>query len=166
VSFVPLVVACTFGLSRKDSATEQTIAAFTILCIFFLVGFPIYQILCTSSRSKEEVGTPAYHLYTDGTMLNKWGFIYAPFRATSLRFIIPVYVQLPLKGLFVSCGQGSPVAQAVGLFTIDLAFVVLITVFRPYALRSTNVWNIAISVVILLNSALLLLFSNIFGVSV
>src|ERR1700759_4664650 len=41
LSFVPLLVSCTFELSRRDSPTEQAIAAFTILYVLFIVGHPI-----------------------------------------------------------------------------------------------------------------------------
>src|ERR1700753_2284357 len=67
--FVPLLVACTFELFRKDSSAEQTMAALTIFSLLYLVAFSIYRILWTGRTSEEEFGTPVYYLYTDDSML-------------------------------------------------------------------------------------------------
>jgi Transient receptor potential (TRP) ion channel len=160
------MVSCVFELVQRDSSAEQAIAVCTLLSLLFLVSFALYKIVQTSRLSDKLFANAAYLLFKDDSMITKWGFLYSQFRARSTFFLIPMYGYLFMKSFFVSCGQNAPIVQAVGMFTIDLIFFVLLVVLRPYAFRATNGWNVAISVITLLNSTLLLLFSNIFDVPV
>jgi hypothetical protein len=105
-------------------------------------------------------------LFSDPAVLNKWGFLYVQYKATTSYFIIPTLLFSLVKGGFVAFGQKHSVVQAIGLFVLDLMFLVAVAVLRPYMDKTTNVFYISIASVNFFNGLLLLLFSGIFGLPV
>jgi hypothetical protein len=106
---------------------------------------------------------PAYILYSDPACLNKWGFLYVQYRATAYYFVIPVLGYLLLKGIFIAFGQKAQVVQAVAFLIIEAAFLVAVSVIRPWMDKRTNIFNISIAACNFLNAIFLLVFSNVFN---
>ena len=106
---------------------------------------------------------PAYILYSDPSALNKWGFLYVQFRATAYYYIVPVLVYILVKALFIAFGQGSGIAQAIGLLIIEAAFLIAVSILRPWMDKKTNVFNISIAAINFLNTIWLLIFTEVFG---
>jgi Transient receptor potential (TRP) ion channel len=125
-----------------------------------------YNVWHRARRSIALHHNPAYILFSDNAILNKWGFLYVQFKATMYFFIIVILLHTLAKALFIAFGQRHGTVQAVGLLVLELVLLVAICIMRPYMDKKTNGVNISIAVVNFLNVILLLFFSNIFGVPV
>lgn len=96
------------------------------------------------------------------TALNKWGFLYVQYRATAYYFVIPVLGYLLIKGMFIAFAQKASVVQAVALLIIEAAFLIAVSVIRPWMDMKTNVFNISIAAINFLNAIFLLMFTEVF----
>jgi len=102
-------------------------------------------------------------LYTNATTLEKYGFLYTPFRASAYYYIIPSLTYILVKSMFVALGQGSGTTQAVALVVIEAAALISASVLRPWMDKPTNAINISICVINFLNAVLLLIFTGVFN---
>lgn len=150
-------------LTKRNSEAESTLAACTLLNLLFLAVHTIFKVVRLGYRSKKKFGTSTYQLYKNISAVKKWGLLYAQYRAGSVSYLIPLWATVVTKSLFVGCAHQAPTVQAIALFILDLSFSVLTIVWRPYALSTANAWSVTISTITTLNSVLLLLFSDIFG---
>jgi hypothetical protein len=107
--------------------------------------------------------TPAYILFSDPHALNKWGFLYMPFRASAYYFIVPILGYYVVKGLFIGLAQKSGITQAIGLILIEAAALIAASVLRPWMDKKLNSFNISIAVVNFINAICLLIFTDVFG---
>ncbi len=158
-----MTVLCLWELTQRDSAAEVVLALFFFISMSFSLGWAALKVFRIAKRSVSMHKNPAYILYSDPTALNKWGFLYVQFRATAYYFIMPVLVYILLKGIFVAFGQGSGIAQAVGLVIIEAGFLIGVSILRPWMDKKTNAFNIAIAAVNFLNTIFLLVFTQVFN---
>jgi hypothetical protein len=159
----PLVsVLCMWELTQRDSAAEVVLAIFFFFGILFLLAYAAFKIISIARRSINLHRNPAYILFSDPQTLNKWGFLYVPYRASGYYFFAPVLVYVLIKSMFIALAQDKPVVQAVALLLIEAAALITTSVLRPWMDKSTNSFNIAIYAVNFINSIFLLIFSNVF----
>lgn len=158
-----MVVLCFWELTVRDSAGEVALAIFTIVTMVCVLGWAASKVIRIAQRSITMHKNPAYILYSDPVSLNKWGFLYVQFKATAYFFVVPVLLYILLKGMFVGLGQGSAVTQAIALVLLEAAFLIGISILRPYMDKKTNAFNIAIAAVNFVSAIFLLVFSNIFN---
>jgi hypothetical protein len=161
-----MVVLCFWELTRRDSPAEAALAVLTLLSITILLGWAAAKVWLIAKRSVRLHQNPAYMLFSDPAVLNKWGFLYVQYKATTSYFIIPTLLFSLVKGGFVAFGQKHHIVQAIGVFILELMFLVAVTVLRPYMDRTTNAFYISIASVNFFNGLLLLLLSGIFGLPV
>jgi hypothetical protein len=83
IGFLPMVVLCFWELTRRDSPAEAALAVLTLLCIISLLGWAAVKVFLIARRSVQLHQNPAYMLFSDPTVLNKWGFLYIQYRATT-----------------------------------------------------------------------------------
>lgn len=107
--------------------------------------------------------TPAYILFSDPNALNKWGFLYMPFRASAYYFIVPILGYFVVKGLFIGLAQHSGITQAIGFILIEAAALISASVLRPWMDKKLNSFNISIAAVNFINAICLLIFTDVFG---
>lgn len=163
IGFLPMTVLGFWELTQLDSAAE------VILAVLFLFGLTIplalaaFNVMRVAKRSEELHKTPAYLLYSDPSVLHKWGVLFVPFRATACWYIAATLLYTLLKAGFIGLGQKSGVAQAVALIIIEALALVSASVIRPWMDKSTNGIHIAIFAVSFLNAIFLLIFTNIFN---
>jgi hypothetical protein len=131
-----------------------------------LLGWGAYKVQRLARRSIKLHKSPAYILYSNLESLNKWGFLYVPFKATMYFFIIPVLLYLFAKGLFIALGQNHGTVQAIGLVVLEFIMLIGVCVMHPYMDKKTNAFNISIAVVNFVNALILLFFTGIFHVPV
>jgi hypothetical protein len=159
----PLVsVLCLWEFTQRDSAAEVVLAVFFFFGILFLLSYAAFKIISIARRSINLHRNPAYILFSDPQTLNKWGFLYVPYRASGYYFFAPVLVYVLIKSMFIALAQDKPVVQAVALLLIEAAALITTSVLRPWMDKSTNSFNIAIYAVNFINAILLLIFSNVF----
>ncbi|KAI4106189.1 MAG: hypothetical protein LQ339_003187 [Xanthoria mediterranea] len=163
IGYPQMTVLCLWELTQRDSAAEVVLALFFFISMSFSLGWAALKVFRIAKRSVSMHKNPAYILYSDPTALNKWGFLYVQFRATAYYFIMPVLVYILLKGIFVAFGQGSGIAQAVGLVIIEAGFLIGVSILRPWMDKKTNAFNIAIAAVNFLNTIFLLVFTQVFN---
>ncbi|KAE9976963.1 hypothetical protein BLS_001738 [Venturia inaequalis] len=164
ITFPQIIVLGFWELTRRDSPAETALAVCTIVTVLALLFWGSYNVWHRARRSIALHGNPAYILFSDSAILNKWGFLYVQFKATMYFFIIINLLHILMKALFIAFGQKNGTVQAVGLLVLELIMLVTICVMRPYMDKKTNGVNISIAVVNFINVILLLFFSNIFGV--
>jgi len=166
ITFPQIIVLGFWEITRRDSAAEAVLAVSTILIFLCLLTWACYNVWHRARRSIALHKNPAYILFSDNSVLSKWGFLYVQFKASMYYFIIPILLLTLVKGLFIAFGQKSGDVQAIALVVLELIFLVLICVLRPYMDKKTNGFNIAIAAVNLFNVLLLLFFTGILGVPV
>lgn len=163
IGFPQLSVLCLWELVERDSPAVVVMAILAYLIVLATLGFAAYKVISLARRSLELYKNPAYILYSDPVSLNRWGFLYVQFRATAYYFIVPVLLYAFLKACFIAFGQGSGKAQAVGIFLIELAYLIGVSYLKPYMDKMTNAFNIAISAINLINAFMFMFFSQLFN---
>jgi hypothetical protein len=131
----------------------------------YVMAAHIGKLLCTARCSSKHYGGAAYMLYGNVRSLHTRGFLYAPYRVRALEFLVPSLLHAVGKAIVVGT-QCAPVTQVVMLFAFDLILLAAVCIYRPYMDRALNVVHIAIAVMAVVNSTLLLLFSNVFRLPV
>lgn len=163
IGWAQMCVLCLWELTRRDSTAEVILAVIMFLSMATVLGWAAFKVITLAKRSIAMHKNPAYILYSDPACLNKWGFLYVQYRATAYYFVIPVLGYLLLKGMFIAFGQKAQVVQAVAFLVIEAAFLVAVSVIRPWMDKRTNIFNISIAACNFLNAIFLLVFSNVFN---
>jgi len=163
IGYTQMSVLCLWELTRRDSVAEVVVAVFYWVAMTAALAWASFKVIRIAKRSVTMHKNPAYILYSDPTALNKWGFLYVQYRATAYYYIIPQLAYLLLKSMFIAFGQGSGVAQAVGLLIIEAGWLVGVSIFRPWMDKKTNVFNISIAAIGFLSAIFLLIFTDVFN---
>lgn len=139
------------------------------LALFFLVSltgtllWAAFKVIRIAKRSVSMHKNPAYILYSDPKVLNKWGFLYVQFRATAYYFILPVLAYIFLKAIFIAFSQANGVVQAIGLLIIEAGALIAFSIIRPWMDKRTNAFNISIGFFNFINVIFLLIFTKVFN---
>lgn len=163
IGYTQMCVLCFWELVRRDSAAEVALAVLTITTMIASLAWASSKVILIARRSITMHKNPAYILYSDPVALNKWGFLYVQFKASSYYFIVPILVYILIKGMFIGIAQHSGTVQAVALVLIEGAFLVAVSVIRPFMDKKTNAFNISIAAVNFLSSLFLLIFTEVFN---
>ena len=163
IGFTQLLVLSFWEFTRNDSPAVVLIA-----CLFFLLPTALmvlaaYRTISFARRSIRERDNPAALLFGDERVLHRYGFFYTMFKAKFYWWNIVVLSYIFVKAAFIGFSQGSGKLQALVIWFADLAYVIGLCYYRPYLDKRTNIINICISVVTVLNSFLFLFFSDLFG---
>lgn len=163
IGFPQICILCLWELTKRDSAAEVVLALCFFLSMTLALAWAAVKVYRIANRSVSMHKNPAYILYSDPSCLNKWGFLYVQFRATAYYFIMPVLFYIFVKALFIAFSQGSGVVQAIGLLITEAAFLIGVSILRPWMDKKTNGFNIAIAAVNFLNTIFLLIFTAVFN---
>ena len=163
IGYTQMAVLCLWELTVRDSAAEVVLAIFYFLAMSAALFWAALKVIRIAKRSVSLHKNPAYILYSDPTALNKWGFLYVQYRATAYYFIFPQLAHVLIKSMFVALGQGSPVAQSIGLLIVEATWLITVSIMRPWMDKKTNSFNIAIAAVNFLNTIFLLIFTDVFN---
>jgi hypothetical protein len=163
VGFAQLSVLCLWELTERDSPAVIVLAILAYLIVVAVLGFAAYRVIMLARRSTVLHQNPAYTLFSDPATLNRLGFLYVQFRATAYYFIVPLLIYTFCKSCFIAFGQPSGKVQAMGVFLIELAYLIGICYVKPYMDKTTNGINIAISVINFINALFFLFFSQLFN---
>lgn len=159
----PLI--CTFCLwefTQSDSPAEIVLAVFFLVSTLVTLGFGTWKVITIARRSISNHSNPAYILFADPNVINKWGFLYIQFKASAYYTIAPLLAYIFLKSLFLAVAQKSGVTQAIAFIILEAAALIGASVMRPWMDKATNTFNIMICVVNFINAICLLIFTNVF----
>ncbi|KOG96102.1 flavin adenine dinucleotide transporter [Saccharomyces eubayanus] len=163
IGFTQLTILSFWEFTERDSAGVIVIACLFIILSCGLMAWAAYRTIFFASKSVEMYNNPAALLYGDEYVLNKYGFFYTMFNANHYWWNAVLMTYVFIKALFIGFAQASGKTQALAIFIIDLAYFVAIIRNKPYLDRPTNIVNIFISTVTLVNSFLFMFFSDLFN---
>ena len=163
IGYTQMCILCLWELTVRDSAAEVVLAVFYFVSMTAALFWAAFKVIRIAKRSVALHKNPAYILYSDPTALNKWGFLYVQYRATAYYFIFPQLAYILLKALFIGLGQGSPIAQTIGLLITEALWLIAVSILRPWMDKKTNSFNIAIAAINFLNTIFLLIFTDVFN---
>jgi hypothetical protein len=161
-SFFPLSAQILYELRNHDSGAEIALAVCTFLCLSITMGFACFKIIKLQRQSFVDHGNSAFYLYSNSSVVNKLGFLFSPYKAECSWFLVPTLFYFMLKGAFIGASQDNSTALTLGIASLDVVFLILTALFRPYLDKGINVVNLAVCIVNVLNAGLLLEFSNLF----
>ncbi|CAR30174.1 transient receptor potential ion channel family protein [Lachancea thermotolerans CBS 6340] len=163
IGFTQLTLLSFWEFTQNDSPALIVIAVLFLIQSLGLMLWAAYRTISFARLSVEQRKNPAAILYGDQRVLDKYGFFYTMFSAKRYWWNCVILVYILLKSIFISFCQASGKTQALAIFIIDLAYFVVLIKFQPYFDRPTNIVNILITTVTLVNSFLFLFFSDLFG---
>jgi hypothetical protein len=163
IGFPQLLILSLWEFVERDSAAVIILAVFFLILCLGILCWNTFKVIIIGQKSIQLHGTPAYLLYSDSQVVNKYGFLYSQFAATHYYFIALVLGYTFLKACFISFAQSSGKTQGLAIFLIELAYLILVCWKRPYMDKMTNVINITICAIMTLNALFFLFFSGLFG---
>ena len=122
-----------------------------------------YRTTYFARKSVQKYNNPAALLYGDDYVLDKYGFFYSMFSANFYWWNNILLGYVFIKSLFIGFAQASGKTQALSIFILDLFYFVAIIRYKPYLDRPTNIMNIVICLVTVINSFLFMFFSDLFN---
>lgn len=165
IGFTQLTILSFWEFTQRDSAAVIVVACLFIILSVGLMAWSAYRTTFFAQRSIQAYNNPAALLYGDERVLNKYGFFYTMFNAKHYWWNIVILSYMFVKAIIIGFAQSSGQTQALMMFILDLIYFVAIIYFQPYLDRPTNIINIIISTVTLINSFLFLFFSDLFNQS-
>ncbi|CZR61622.1 related to Calcium_related spray protein [Phialocephala subalpina] len=163
IGYLPMALLSLWEFTQNDSPAEIFLAVIFFFGMTAALGFAAFKVFQIAKRSQQLHHTPAYLFYADAVVLNKWGFLYTQFRASSYFYLAPTLGYILVKAAFVGLGQKSGVTQAIALIIIEAAALIGASVLKPWMDKTTNGINISICVINFLNAIFLLIFTNVFN---
>lgn len=163
IGFSQLIILSLWEFVERDSPAVIVIAVLTLVMSLGLGAYACWNTFIYGSRSIQKYKNPAAILYGDSTVLHKFGFIYTMFNAKTYWFGSVLLSYALLKGIFIGLIQSSGKASSILLFVTDLAYTILLFVYKPFMNKSTNILNYCMSIVITINSLLFVFFSEVFN---
>ena len=162
IAFPQISLLSMWEFTQRDSPAVIVDAVVMMAVVSGLLIYGTLRVLLKGRMSKRLYKNPAYLLFGDANFLNRYGFLYTQFRADRYWWLLPLLCYGFFRSLFVAVLQEHGKAQALILFIIELFYFVCLCWIRPYLDKRTNIFNIFIHLVTLINSLFFLFFSNLF----
>lgn len=150
-------------LTVRDSTACIVLALFFFIVVVGVLAWAAVKVIRIAQKSVTQHKNPAYLLYSDQNSLNRWAFLYIQYRATAYYFLVPALVYLLVKCMFIAFGQSVGTVQAIALLILEIAYLVAVAKLKPWMDRKTNIFNIAIASINMVNTIFLLVFTGIFN---
>ncbi|ODQ78083.1 hypothetical protein BABINDRAFT_163108 [Babjeviella inositovora NRRL Y-12698] len=163
IGFTQLVILSLWQFFQRDSPAVVFLACVFLVFVVSILGWACFRTLKFGRESIQKYNNPAAKLYGDQRILDKYGFFYTMFNAQKYWFGAVILGYSLAKSMFIGLAQDSGKTQALAVFILDLAFLIVLLRTAPYLNRWTNCVNYAMAAVNLFNSLLFLFFSDLFG---
>ncbi|KAJ5485246.1 hypothetical protein N7539_005234 [Penicillium diatomitis] len=157
---------CCLGLwelVHQDSAAEIVLAICMWLTMTAVLCWAMFKVFQRARLSRTLRQDPAYTLYSDPVCLTRWGILYVNYRARTFWFMVPMFLYTLVKGATIAFGQSSPLAQAIVLLIVEIAFLVATAAIRPFMSKTANIFAITTAAINFLNAIFFLFFTEVFG---
>ena len=154
---------CLWELNQRDSPAAAVLAACFFVSMAGTLGWACYRILTIGKHSSilDPTRGPAYTLYSDPAALNRWGYLYAQFHTERYYHIVPLLIYILAKSLVIAFAQTAGIAQSFIILIIELAYLIIICILRPFLDERTNIVNIGVAAINFLNGILVMVFSGV-----
>lgn len=162
ISFPQVSLLAIWEFTQIDSPAVVVAAVVLLVVVTGVLCYGALRILIKGRESLRLYKNPAYLLFGDASFLNRFGFLYTQFKADTFWWLVPLLMYSFLRSLFVAVLQNYGKAQAMVVFVIELIYFIALCWIRPYLDKRTNIFNIAIHLVNLINALFFLFFSNLF----
>jgi len=162
LGYPPMTILSLWEFTQDDSPAEIMLAIIFLFGMSAALALAAFKVIQAAKRSGQIHKTPAYMLYADATVLNKWGFLYIQFRASAYYYVVLTLAYILVKVLFIGLSQKSGTTQGIALVVIEAAALVGAAMIRPWMDKPANAISISICVINFLNAIFLLVFTNIF----
>ncbi|KAL2861182.1 transient receptor potential ion channel family protein [Aspergillus lucknowensis] len=160
--FAPVCIFCLWEFTQHDSPAELVVAAVSFLSVAGALVWAAIRILLSRRHAATMQRHPGYTLFSDTSLLHKYGSLYVQYNAKSSYFAAVTLGYVFIKSLFIAFAQPSPTTQAVAFVVIDATMLVAVSILRPWTDRKTNAFNITLAAVNFLFSIFVLFFSGVF----
>ena len=158
-----MAILCMWELMVRDSIACIVLALFFFTVVVGVLAWAAVKVIRIAQRSVTQHKNPAYLLYSDQNSLNRWAFLYIQYRATAYYFLVPALAYLLVKCMFIAFGQRLGTVQAIALLILEVAYLVAVAKLKPWMDRKTNIFNISIASINMVNTIFLLVFTGIFN---
>lgn len=162
IAFPQVSLLSIWEFTQIDSPAVVVVAVVMLVVVTGLLTYGTIRIMIKGRESQRLYKNPAYLLFGDMSFLNRYGFLYTQFKADHFWWLVPLLCYSLLRSLFVAVLQQWGKAQAMVIFVIELVYFACLCWKRPYLDKRTNIFNIAIHLVNLINALFFLFFSNLF----
>ncbi|KAF9885091.1 hypothetical protein FE257_000731 [Aspergillus nanangensis] len=162
IGFLQMCILCLWEFTQNDSPAEVVLAVVMLVSCVVTVGVAVLRVVAYAKQSITLHNNPAYVLYSNPICLNKWGIMYTQYQATAYYFLVVQLAYTVVKSLFISLSQPAPIVLTVALVIIETTMLLATSILRPWMNRNTNVCNLAIASINMVNSIFLLIFSDVF----
>lgn len=162
IGFVQLTVFSLWEFTENDSGALMVLAVLFLISAVGISGWAAYRTYYFGTSSIANYKNPAAILYGNQKVLGKYGFSYTMYHADKFWWGGGFLIFNLVKAIFVALCQGSGKTQALVIFILDLGYLVAVARYKPFLDKSTNILNIIICTVVMLNSFFFLFFSNLF----
>lgn len=156
-------ILCLWELTVRDSTACIVLALFFFAVVNGVLAWAAVKVIRIAQQSVTQHKNPAYILYSDPSSLNRWGFLYIQYRATAYYFVVPALVYVLIKSMFIAFGQAVGTVQAIALLILEIGYLIAVVKMKPWMDRKTNIFNISIASINMINSIFLVVFSGIFN---
>lgn len=158
-----VVVFCVWELTERDSIACVIMAIVLLVIVLGILIQALIKLFLIGKESVQLYQNPAYSLYGDSKVLNKYGFLYVQYSALCYYWVMVSLSYIIIKLLIIGVLQGQGKVQAMIVFVVEVLYLIGVCAIRPFMDRRTNVFNILIHIVNVINLVFFLIFSEIFG---
>lgn len=162
IGLLQLLVLSLWEFTQQDSPALIVIAVLFVALIIAVFVYSFYKVFWFGIQSTRKHRNPATLLYGDSRVLNKFGFCYTHFHADKYWFSAVAVGYIVIKAIFVGLCQGSGKTSSFVIWLLDMAYSVCLFVFMPYLNLATNILHCTTSIVVAINSFLVVFFSGLF----
>jgi uncharacterized membrane protein len=163
ITFSTVVLLCIWEFTQNNSSGCLAFAVIIFVFALVLMGVATIRIFLEGLKSINQFKNPAYLLFGNDQFYFKYGFLYAQYLAKRYYWVLFNFVYLFIRALLIAALQNSGKICACLIFAIEIIHTIVIIVFRPYMDKRTNIFNIFIAVINLVNSIFFMFYSNVFG---
>ncbi|KAG0678386.1 hypothetical protein C6P42_000492 [Pichia californica] len=162
ITFSTIVLLCLWEFTQNNSkgCLAFAIIIFVVIGIMMLVA--AIKILLQGIKSVGQYKNPAYLLFGEESFYFKYGFLYSQYLAKRYYWVVIHLFYLFVRALLIAVLQSQGKVCACIIFAIEIIHTVVVIYFRPYMDKRTNIFNIFIAVINLINSIFFLFYSNVF----
>ncbi|OWB55854.1 hypothetical protein B5S28_g1738 [[Candida] boidinii] len=163
ICFPQITLLCIWEFSVHNSAGCVVLAVGCLLVTFVLLFFASFKLIVLGKLSSQKYKNPAYLLFSDEKILNRYGFLYVQYKADKYYWVLVNLVYLFIRALFIAVLQEQGKVCACLIFATEIIYCAVLIWKRPFMDKRTNIFNIFITVVNVINSIFFLFYSNVFG---
>lgn len=163
VGFAMLSFFCLWEFTNRENAATVVVACVMFAVTIIALVMAATKVIILGYKSKSMFQNPASILFGNYEVFNRWGYLYMQYNSSSYWFVIPALVYLFAKSAVIALGQSNGKAQSIVFLIIEVVFFIILCAVRPYLNKTTNGYNIALSVFSIVNAVFFMFFAQLFG---